>query len=91
MCRWMQSNRDRTEPDWLSCAGGFRETRTELTEPKKGQAHSTYLDFLTFPWSFYFGSPMIGHPNSWKESQLAVLSLMVAATRKIKGNKDKPW
>ena len=58
MHRWMQSNKDRTEQDrlrnrdrtdqdWLSCAGGFRETGTELTEPKKGQAHRQ-----NFPWTF---------------------------------------
>ena len=46
LCRWIERNRDRTHQDWLSCAGGLKETGTEQTEPKKGQAHRQ-----NFPWA----------------------------------------
>ena len=96
MRRWMQSNRDRTDEDWLSCAGGCRGKGTQLTEPKKGHAHRQ-----NFSWIFSdglmaflvdFGSPLTGHPRFLERQSTGKASLMEAEKGKAETeDKDKPW
>ena len=75
MCRWMQSNRDRTDED----AGGCKEKGTELTEPEKGQAFGIFCKTLAHPGT----GKMVRLGNLWLSKVLSTGKMVCLANLRL--------